>query len=206
MVFSLRRGSPGPGPLVADLGAQLVVGAQLLAEILVEEQAAREASAARLRELDHVAQTTAHQLLGALAESFVTPVDRNDLYRLGWALRTCTDRMDAVADQIVLLRAGALPAGFSELVQQVVRAADVTAAAVPVLTRSEALTDAWTELVRLGKQAGQTHRRLTAELTRDGSDPATMIRTTTVAQALRRVLEAFEDVADALQAVVVREG
>jgi hypothetical protein len=87
----------------------------------------------------------------------------------------------------------------------VVSAADVTAEAIPALTRPRYLADPWLELTRLGKQGGQTHRRLLAEITSTVKDPATMVRLTSVAQSLRRVVEAFEDVAHAVQTVAVKE-
>ena len=205
-MFRLRRDDAGLGEQFAGLGAQLVAGAQLLSEVLIAEQEARVETATRLREVDHAAEAAVHAMLRTLSATFVTPFDRSDVYRVGWALRSCTARMDAAADEIALFRLEVLPDGVSDLVQLVVVAADITARALPRLTRTADLADSWIELTRLGKQSGQAHRRLLADITAAKTDPATLVRLVTVAQSLRRVLEAFEDVANALQTVAVKEG
>ncbi len=206
MLFRLRRTDARLGDLLADLARHVVTGAQLLAEILGTEQEAREATAARLRDVDQASEAAAHAVLRRLAAAFVTPIDRVDVYRIAWALRTVAARMDAAADEIALFDLGELPPEMTDLVQLIVRAADLTAHAVPRLSRPALLSDPWIELTRLGKQAGQAHRRFLAEVTSPGADPATVVRMVAAAQALRRVVEAFEDVAAGLQTVAVKEG
>ena len=205
-MFRVRRDDAQLGDLIAELGGYLVAGAQLLSEALVSEQSARAETAVRLREVDHAAEAAAHAVLRTLSAAFVTPFDRADVYRVCWAMRSCTARMDAVAEELTLFRLRNLPDGLSELVQLVVRAADVTVQALPKLTRASSLSDSWIELTRLGKQAGQAQRRLLVDVTGTTADPATMVRLATVVQSLRRVVESFEDVADALQTVAVKEG
>jgi uncharacterized protein Yka (UPF0111/DUF47 family) len=205
-VFRVRRDDAQLGDLLAELGGYLVAGAQLLSEVLVAEQTARTETTAQLREVDHAAEAAAHAVLRTLSASFVTPFDRADVYRVSWAMRACTARMDAVAEEITLFRLRTVPAGVSELVLLIVRSADVTVQALPKLTRATTLADSWIELTRLGKQAGQAHRRLLVDVTASAVDPATLIRLVTVAQSLRRVVDGFEDVANALQTVAVKEG
>lgn len=205
-MFRVRRDDAQLGNLLVELGGHVVAGAQLLSEVLVTEQVARAEAATRLREVDHAAEAAAHAVLRTLSATFVTPFDRADVFRVAWAMRTCLSRMDAAADEITLFRLNPVPAGVSELILLVVRGADVTVQALPRLSRAPGLSDSWIELTRIGKQAGQSHRRLLAEVTAPATDPATLIRLVTVAQSLRRVVEAFEDLAGALQTVAVKEG
>lgn len=205
-MFRVRRDDAQLGDLLAELGGLVVAGAQLLSEALVAEQPSRAETAARLREVDHGAEAVSHAVLRLLSATFVTPFDRADVFRVTWALRACLSRMDAAADEIMLFRIDPVPAGVSELVLLVVRAADVTVQALPRLSRAPGLADSWIELTRLGKQAGQAHRRLLADVTATPTDPATLIRLVSVAQSLRRVVEAFEELAGALQTVAVKEG
>lgn len=205
-MFRVRRDDAQLGDLLAELGGHVVAGAQLLSEVLVADPTARAEAGSRLREVDHAGEAAAHAVLRVLSATFVTPFDRADVYHVAWAMRSCLSRMDAAADEIILFRLNPVPPGISELILLVVRAADVTVAALPKLTHATQLTDSWMELTRLGKQAGQSHRRLLAEVTGSTPDPATLIRLVTVAQSLRRVVEAFEELAGALQTVAVKEG
>jgi hypothetical protein len=204
--FPLRRDDARFGELLAALAREVAAGAQLLAELLTADQAARESAAGRLHEVDQACEAAAHAVLRALAASYVTPLDRVDLYRLAWAMRTAGARMDAAGDELALFELGDLPPVMSQLVALVVRAADVGADAVPRLSRPGRLADSWTELNRLGRQAGQVHRRFLAEVTAVDGDTPVVVRRVAVAQSLRRVVEAFEDVAQALQTIAVREG
>ena len=205
-MFRVRRRDAQLGDLLAELGGYLVAGAQLLSEVLTAEQSARTPTATQLREVDHAAEAAAHAVLRVLSASFVTPFDRADVYRVTWALRSCVGRMEAAADEITLFRLAPVPPGVSELVLLVVRAADATVQALPKLSHATDLAESWIDLSRMGKQAGQAHRRLLADVTATSRDPATLIRLVTVAQSLRRVVEAFEEVANALQTVAVKEG
>jgi uncharacterized protein Yka (UPF0111/DUF47 family) len=205
-VFRVRRDDPQLGDLIAELGGLVVAGAQLLSEVLGTEPQSRAEAGSRLREVDHAAEAAALAVLRVLSATFVTPFDRADVYHVAWSMRACLSRMDAAADEITLFRLNPVPTGISELVLLVVRAADVTVQALPRLSRATDLADSWIELTRIGKQAGQSHRRLLVEVTTAPTDPAAMIRLVTAAESLRRVVEAFEDLAGTLQTVAVKEG
>ncbi len=205
MPFRLRLHDVRFGDLLASQADHLVAGAQQLAEVLAAEQARRVEAGARLHAVDRSAEAGAHALLRTLSAAFVTPFDRADVYRLAWSLRAGVARMDAAADEIVLFQLGELPGGVTELVNLVVRAADVAREAVPLLARPGGLSEQWIELTRLAKQAGREHRLLLVAVTSSVSDVAVVVRLSCLAESLRRVVQAFEDIADALQTVAVKE-
>ncbi|WP_088318509.1 DUF47 domain-containing protein [Kineosporia sp. R_H_3] len=206
MAFRLRPHDARFGDLLAALSGHLGDGAQLLAEMLGGDPEEQQATAQRLLDVDQDAEAAAHAVLRALSAAFVTPFDRVDIYRVAWSMRMCTARMSAVADEIVLFEIVEPPAGVTDLVQLVVRAAEVTMQAVPRLGRPRLLVDPWIELTRLGKQAGQAHRRLLADITSTAKEPAELVRLTALAQSLLRVVNSFEEVAHAFQTVSVKEG
>jgi hypothetical protein len=206
VAFRLRPHDARFGDLLAALSGHLGDGAQLLAEMLGGDPDEQQATAQRLLVVDQDAEAAAHAVLRALSAAFVTPFDRVDIYRVAWSMRMCTARMSAVADEIVLFEIAEPPPGVTDLVQLVVRAAEVTMQAVPRLGRPRLLVDPWIELTRLGKQAGQAHRRLLADITSTTKDPAELVRLTALAQSLLRVVNSFEEVAHAFQTVSVKEG
>ncbi len=205
MLFRLRHDESRLGELLTELAQQVEVCAQLLAAALDGDQAVRVENARLLHEREYAAEAAAHAVLRALTAAFVTPFDRADVYRVCWVLRCCAARMDAVADELALFTLGDLPQAASDLVQLVVRAAEVSAAAIPRLGTPQTLAAPWIELTRLAKQGGQAHRRLLVEATSSTAEPVRLIQLAAVAQSLSTVVEAFEDVADALQTVAVKE-
>lgn len=204
MPFRLQRESRFVD-LFVEAAGHLATAVELLAELLGADQGGREALSARMREVDQATEATTHAVLRELSAAFVTPIDRIDVFRLAWALRSCSRRIDAVVDQVTLFHLGELPQGATDQVQLLSRAADLTSQVMPQLPRMRAVSEVWIELTRLRKQAGQQHRRLLTDLTAGVGDPAVLARLTIVAQGLEDVAQGFEDVAHALETVVVKE-
>lgn len=205
MALRLRSGEPRLGQSLVALTDLVAAGAQLMAEALGGDLTGRAEIAARLQSVDQEAEATVHAVLRTLSATFVTPFDREDVYRVAWSLRQCLSRMDAVVDEMVLFHLGDVSDSVTELVRFAVRAAELSQDAVPRLTQPRGLADPWIELTRLGKQAGREHRRMLAEVTAL-PEVTTALRLVALATALRGVIEAFEDVAHALQTVAVKEG
>lgn len=205
MALRLRSGEPRLGQSLVALTDLVAAGAQLMAEALGGDRTGRAEIAARLQSVDQEAEATVHAVLRTLSATFVTPFDREDVYRVAWSLRQCLSRMDAVVDEMVLFHLGDVSDSVTELVRFAVRAAELSQDAVPRLTQPRGLADPWIELTRLGKQAGREHRRMLAEVTAL-PEVTTALRLVALATALRGVIEAFEDVAHALQTVAVKEG
>jgi len=187
------------------IAVHLADGAQLLAELLGSDRARRQDLADRMQELDQEVVGATHGILRTLAAAFVTPFDRVDVYRLAWSMRSCSRRMDSVVDLMIVYDLEALPSGMTEQIRNIVRAADLTREAMPLLGRTRALSEAWDELTLVRTQSREANHRVLADLTREGGEVGSIIRLVTVAQALDEVVRAFEDVAHVLAQIVVKE-
>ena len=67
--------------LFSEAAQHLVVGAELLAEMLAAD-GDREDVARRMREAEHAADETTHAIVRRVNSTFVTPFDREDIYNL----------------------------------------------------------------------------------------------------------------------------
>src|SRR6266508_1280114 len=77
--------------MFADAGRNVATAADLLAG-LMDPNAVRATIASNLRECEHIGDTATHRILRQLNTSFVTPFDREDIYRLAAALDDGVDR------------------------------------------------------------------------------------------------------------------
>lgn len=204
-MFRVRRDESRLGEALSACARHVATAAHQLATALDSDPEARAAAARDLQECDRAAEASAHALLQGLAASFVTPFDRADVFRLGWAMRRATARIEAVGDSFEVLRLGELPARTAELVQLIVQASDLIASAVPRLGEPGTLAGPWVDLTTLVRQAGRVHRRLVMDITTTTIDPAQLARHLEAADAMRRVVEAIDAVADEVQTVVVTE-
>ena len=206
MPFRLRRDDAHFGDLLADLAAQVVASTRLLAELLGERGPELRDALPSVRAADGDADVALTAVLRELSSAFVTPFDRVDVYRVAWALRGCTIRICAAAEDVVAFELDELPPVVTDLVQLLASAAEAALAAVPRLQHPALLTDSSLELERLGRQAREAQRQFVVDASEHAADAGVLVRRAAVAQSLRRAVESFEDLAHALQTVAVKEG
>ena len=191
--------------LFAMSASHLVDGARELTKLLGAEPSEREAVASRMRDLEHAADESTHAIMRKVNSSFITPFDREDIYRLASNLDDCMDLMEAAADLIVLDRIGELPDGTSAQVEVLTRMAELTAEAMPRLRSMRDLSEYWIEINRLENQADHIYRQLLAELFNDGADAIMVLKLKEVTDELEAAADAFETVANQVESIAVKE-
>src|SRR3712207_4279263 len=115
-----------------------------------------------MRETEHAADEATHEILRTVNSTFVTPFDREDIYRLAARIDDVMDHMDAAADLVVLYRPSELPDGVTVQVDVLQRAAYLTAEAMKNLKAPQDLAEYWIEINRLENEADQAYRKLLA--------------------------------------------
>jgi predicted phosphate transport protein (TIGR00153 family) len=191
--------------LFATSASHLVVGADLLTQVLGAPRPDREALAHKMRELEHAADESTHEIMRRVNSSFITPFDREDIYALASSLDDCMDLMEAAVDLIVLYRIDELPTGVAGQVEVLVRMAELTADAMPRLRSMHALSEYWIEINRLENQGDQVYRRLLAELFNGDLKAIPIMKLKEVVDELEAAADAFEKVAHTVESIAVKE-
>jgi predicted phosphate transport protein (TIGR00153 family) len=191
--------------MFATSGENLVTGAKLLKELLGAEPQDRKAIAEKMRAAEHAGDEATHAIMRELNESFVTPFDREDIYRLASGLDDVMDAMEAAVDLVVLYQIGELPPEIADQVELLERAAELTADAMPRLRSMKDLSEFWIELNRLENQADQVYRRLLARLFSGDYDALTVMKLKEVIDELEAAADAFEHVANTVETIAVKE-
>lgn len=191
--------------LLALLAQELVVGADALAQLLGADQAGRRVIAEKMREIEHSADEATHAIMQQLNKTFVTPFDRDDIYALASALDDCMDYMEEAADLITLYRIENLPAGVTDQIHVLQRAAELTAEAMPRLRSLGDLNEYWVEVNRLENHADRTYRRLVADLFAHEQDAIHLMKLKDVVDTLERGADAFEKVANTVETIALKE-
>ena len=191
--------------MFATSGENLVTGAKLLKDLLGAAPEDRKAIADKMRAAEHAGDEATHAIMRELNESFVTPFDREDIYRLASGLDDVMDAMEAAVDLVVLYQIGELPAEIADQVDVLERAAELTAEAMPRLQSMQDLSPFWIELNRLENQADQVYRRLLARLFSGDFDALTVMKLKEVVDQLEAAADAFEHVANTVETIAVKE-
>jgi uncharacterized protein len=172
---------------------------------LNDPNANREAIAKELREREHAGDAVTHRIMRQLNTSFVTPFDREDIYRLASALDDVIDAVEAAADFIVLADVGKLPPLMIEQIQLLQRSANETAEAMGRLKTLRDLEPYWIEVNRLENEADRVYRKLLSKLFSGDYDALTMVKLREVADGFEDAADALEHVAHAVESIAVKE-
>ena len=205
MRLNLRPSKTSFYEMFATSGQNLVVGARLLKELLGADPSQRKEIAEKMRGAEHAGDEATHAIMRELNESFVTPFDREDIYRLASSLDDVMDAMEAAVDLVVLYQIGELPPEVADQVDVIERAAELTAEAMLKLRSMKDLSEFWIELNRLENQADQVYRRLLARLFGGEYDALTVMKLKEVVDQLEAAADAFEHVANTVETIAVKE-
>lgn len=187
-----------------EAAQNLVTGADLLGRMLTNGND-RAALAEQLKDVEHASDEVTHGVFKQLNRTFITPFDREDIYRLGSSLDDVMDAMEAAGDLMLLYGLDELPPEVGQIVDVLARCAKVTADAMPRLKPMKALEDYWIEANRLENEADQAYRRLLKRLFSGEYDALTVLKLKEVADMLEEAADAFEHVANAVETIVVKE-
>lgn len=190
--------------LLTESAQHLLTGASLLAEMLAED-ADHDDVARRMREAEHNADETTHEIVRKVNSTFVTPFDREDIYALASGLDDVMDLMDEVVDMILLYEVKMLPAELSGQVEVLQRCAELTAAAMPSLQSMQSLEEYWIEVNRLENAGDKNHRRIIAKLFSGDFKTIEVLKLKDITESLEEAIDAFEKVANTVEQIAVKE-
>jgi predicted phosphate transport protein (TIGR00153 family) len=190
--------------LFAESASHLVEGARLLAT-LFDTTTDRAALATQMRDIEHQADETTHQIIRRVNSTFVTPFDREDIYRLASTLDDVMDYMEEAVDLIVLYEIGDLPAEMGSQVEVLQRASQLTAEAMPGLRTMKGLEEYWIEINRLENQGDRSYRRMVAALFNGSYEALEVLKLKDVIDSLEHAIDALESVANTVEQIAVKE-
>jgi len=175
---------------------------------MIGEGASRE----HIREIierEHDADQITREVLHTVRQTFLTPFDRGAITALIGALDDTVDEMQAAAQAVDLYEITEFTPCMRDMAAIVVDAARLTAEAIPLLrdvgrngTRLHELTE---RLVRIEGHADTIHAEgLKAALKAHGSsDTLRFVIEREIYKHLERIVDAFEDVADQIDGIVI---
>jgi predicted phosphate transport protein (TIGR00153 family) len=157
-----------------------------------------------IRELEHEGDRLTHEVIDLLNRTFVTPLDRDDMYRLASAIDDVCDHVEEAADNIDAYEVREVPRRARQQAEVLHRAASRLSEAVGLL---EGFRDSQRQLVALREledEGDALAREAVAELFRSGADPLTIIRWKDIHEQLEEAVDACENAADVLEAILVK--
>jgi hypothetical protein len=189
--------------LFSEFAANLDTAAQTLVKLMTDFGEAK-GRARHLLELEHVGDKIVHDIIKKLNKTFVTPLEREDIYDLASTLDEILDSIEAAADMMILYR---IEAPTTHAVQQANVIAKQTAAlrtAIDNLEKRKGLADHWIEVNRLENDGDRLYRDAVAELF-DGDMKCTdIIKWKDIYATLEQACDDCEHVANIIESIVLK--
>ncbi len=184
--------------------ANTVAIAKRLDDLLDRFPDDRDAILRDVKDLEHEGDRLTHELVDLLNRTFVTPFDRDDMYRLAGALDDVCDHVDEAAGKIVGYRVVEIREQARGQARVIQRAASKLCEAV---ARLEGFKDSRGQLIELRELEDEGDRLMREGITglfSPGADPLSVIRWKDIHESLEEAVDACENAADVLEAILVK--
>lgn len=192
-----------------ERGAECALqSAELLVSLCGTSRASQHASLVeRITEVEHAADSVIQEVYEALNKTFVTPLDRSDIYALATDLENVSDRIHSTMMQVVVHAMEDLPPVSRELAQQILTACREMESGVKLLRglkKPEEIRKHCKAIALLEHDGDQLFRSAIVELFKTETNAIHLIKHKEFLEGLERTLDACDDVANALETLVIK--
>jgi uncharacterized protein len=157
-----------------------------------------------IRACEHDGDQITHELISRMNQTFVTPIDRQDILDLASSLDDIVDYTEEVADYLGLYKIEAPMAQAQSLAHVLRQATEQIALAIPLLRGFQDVSKHTVEVHRLENAGDRIVRGAIASLFEVGIDPMIVIRWKDIFERLEQALDSTERAADILDGIVIK--
>ena len=187
----------------ADMANNLTDGAKLLRGIL-QDMKDVETRVQQLKDIEHKGDEMTHNVLTRLNQTFITPFDREDIYRLASSLDDVLDFVYSAGERLIMYKIRGIYPAASELAGVVVRQSEQLCEAVAVLEKHDRALQICVEINRLENEADRIATTAVARLFDTEKDPINLIKQKELYEILESATDKAEDAANVIESVVVK--
>jgi uncharacterized protein Yka (UPF0111/DUF47 family) len=167
----------------------------------------REEAVAMMGDEEHASDRVIQEVYDALNKTFVTPLDRSDIYALATDLENVVDRVHGTITQIVVHAMEDLPPGSPEIARKVLEAAREIDGAVKQLRHlkePDVIRNHCKTVQQIEHDGDQIFRARIGEMFRTEKDAVRLLKHKEFLEGLENTLDACDDVANALESLVIK--
>ncbi len=158
----------------------------------------------RIKQLEQQGDELTHHVVRRLNETFITILDRPDLYSLASRLDDVLDGIEAVASRMTLYKIREVSPAARELAGFIVASTEQIVQAMDRLPRFTDVEKICVEINRLENVADQVYRQAIASLFEGDRSAADLMKWREIYELLEATTDRCEDVADAVEAIALK--
>ncbi|WP_378956443.1 DUF47 domain-containing protein [Pelosinus sp. sgz500959] len=182
-------------------------GAYVLKEVM-DDYTQLEEKMQQISDLEHKADDINDAIIDKLNQTFITPLDREDIYSLATMLDDVVDFLQGTMQRMVLYKAGKPTAGSAQLASLLAECTEEMVLAFELLKNIKGnqnkILDHTNKIGQLESQGDQIYRREVALLFDTCPNPIEVIKWKEILEHLEDALDHCESIGDLLRGVVMK--
>ena len=190
--------------LFKNAAHNMIEGSRLLKDMMEDFKNPVE-KAKRIKEVEHVGDSITHEIARKLNQTFITPIDREDIHDLASALDDILDVVEAIADRFVLYKVSAPSEAAIKLSIVLYQAAVEVGATVDLLGKPHPdVTECSVRVNSLENEADRISRDAISALFEREMDPIAVIKWKEIYENFETGTDRCEDVANILERIALK--
>lgn len=168
-----------------------------------------EESVKKIKDYEHEGDTLAHEIVDMLNRTFITPIDREDIYALANILDDILDMINSMANRIKLYKLNAneeYMVQFAETIDQSAHALTNAVKHMHDTKRCRRVLDYCIEVNRLENMGDQIREKAISHLFETEKDPIMVIKWKEIYEVAEGTLDTCEHVAKVIESILVKNG
>lgn len=189
--------------LFNELALRLTRCARLLNELFSQPHRLEELSTS-IKTIEHEADQLTYQVIARIDTSFVTPLDREDIYMLASRLDDVIDLLDGTARRVSMFRLTEVRDPAKRLSDVLMRAAEAIQNAVSEMKKPKIVAQHSRAIKVLEEEGDAIYAEAVAGLFEGKPDPIEVIKWKEVYDTLEGAIDQCEDVANVLESISIK--
>jgi len=186
-----------------EQAANIHKAAQMLVNLFENYQEV-EKNVAEIKFIEHKGDQLTHELMMKLNQTFITPMDREDIHSLGSALDDVLDLVDAAAGRMVTYKVTAITPGARQLGRVILHGTEILLKAISELEKPDHILEYCEQIQMIEEESDRIKGECVARLFEYSGNPIEIIKWKEIYEVLEATTDKCEDVADVLEAVVLK--
>jgi uncharacterized protein len=159
----------------------------------------------QIKQIEHICDELTHDIVKRLNQTFITPIDREDIHALATGLDDVVDAIEYTARRVVLYHLEEPTEHARKMSDVLVRLALKLEDAVNALEKDgQRVLQDCAAIHTLEEEGDTYHHDAVDKLFTQERDPITILKTKEIYEKMERSIDKCEDVANVLEAIVLK--
>ena len=187
-------------------GVQYALDAAKILKALLDDGRVSQERVAQIKKIENDADIHMHKMCEQRNVAVITPIDRDDIYRIAKETDDITDSIERVANDLWVMHVEHITPDMRLMGQYVVDACEALVQLMSEIKnhkKSNKLYEYTVEINRIEEMGDKCYKNAIYELFGKEKDPIALIKMQNVYKVLEDALDDCEDVADCVESIII---